>query len=398
MSKSRRPRVLFVDDDELANQQQLQAALEHHNVDVRLRTPEEVHQSDLSWADLVVVDYFLTDWPERDVDSVARSPRNGLAAIASMRSTLLPPLAERGPGSAPLQTVAFALWSANLSEASFNLPTEVLPHVFSRENNLEWAFRRQQLGTGPAGRQVALLAHAVRELPDRWPEEHTGAETQLFAMLGLSDQEAADLPPATLWRTDARQEALDCRPPLHELSARSHGLALVRWLLHRILPYPCFLLDDLQLRARLRVDALEGGAAVDIPLLEALEPYCYTGIMAEFEGRRWWRAGVEDWLFTVTHGQSGSPRSVLEAAQRHGARTDQTWLRPVVVIGGDLARSEKLAEVEDTVRVRPDDWPVFADTAYARRAEVVDDADLRALVDPIDRFSLEPDDTSDTTG
>lgn len=398
MNDVRRPHVLFVDDDELANQQQLQAALAQHDVEVRLRPPEEVYRTDLLWADLVVVDYFLTDWPERDLDSVARSPQDGLAAIGSMRSTLLPPLAERGPGSAPPQAVAFALWSANLPEASFNLPSEVLPHVFSRENNLEWAFRRDQLRAGPAGRQVALLAHAVRELPARWPAEQAAAESQLFTMLRLPDQDTAELASAGFWRSDARQEVLDCRPPLHELSARSHGLALVRWLLHRIFPYPCFLLDDLQLRARLRVDALEGGEAVDVPLMEVLAPYCYTGIMAGFDGRRWWRAGIEDWLFNATNGQSGNPRLVAEVALRHGARTDRTWLRPVVVISGDLARSEEFAEVEDTVRVRPDDWPVFADTAYARRTEVVDDPDLRALVDPVDRFSMDFHDAPDTSG
>ena len=65
-------------------------------------------------------------------------------------------------------------------------------------------------------------------------------------------------------------------------------------------------------------------------------------------------------------------------------------------IGGDLARSEDLAEVEDTVRVRPDDWPVFADTAYARRSDVQDDPDLLALVDPVDRLTLDLDNEPDT--
>lgn len=389
MSEPRTPKVLFVDDDELARQSQLQSALANHGVLARLRPPEEVLTSDLNWADLVVVDYFLTNWPERDVDSVARSPQNGLAAIASMRSTLLPPLAERGEGAVPPPAVAFALWSGNLQEASFNLPGEVLSHVFSRENNLEWAFRRDQLLDGSAGEQVALLAHAVRQLPDRWPAEKSGAETQLFAMLGLPDQDSAE--PADSWKTEARQEVLDCRPPVHELSARSHGLALVRWFLHRIIPYPCFLLDELQLRARLRVDALEGGETLVAPLTEVLSPYCYSGIMAGFDGQRWWRAGVEDWLFTATDGRSGSPQAVADVAQRHGARAERSWLRPVVVIGGGLARSEDLAEVEDTVRVRPDDWPVFAETAYARRSDAQDDPDLLALVDPVDRLTLDLD-------
>jgi hypothetical protein len=382
------PHVLFVDDDDQASPRHLKAALEPHGVEARLRTPEATILADLQWADLVVVDYFLTDWPERDGSpSVARAPQNGLAAAASMRSVLLPTLEERLPDAPVPPPVAFALWSGNLPQAAFNLPDVVLPHVFSRENNLEWAFRRDELLFGDAGAQVALLAQAVRGLPDTWSRGAAQAEEQLLALLGLDTaQESTEL-----WRSDARRNVLDCRPPLHELSERSHGLALLRWLLHRIFPYPCFLLDDLQLRARLRVDALEGGPVAGQELLQALSPYCYTGTLAGFRSRRWWRAGVEDWLYRETDGRSGSPRDVAELARRHGAVATTEWLRPVVVISGSLARSTDLAEVEDTVRVRPDDWPVFADDAFARLEEAREDPGLRALVDPADRPLLEPD-------
>ena len=181
---------------------------------------------------------FLTHWPERDVDSVARSPQNGLAAIASMRSTLLPPLAERGEGAAPPPAVAFALWSGNLQEASFNLPSEVLPHVFSRENNLEWAFRRDQLLDGTAGEQVALLAHAVRQLPSRWPAEQAGAETQLFAMLGLPDREPAEHSRTSGRQTHARRLSTAARHCMN--SAPAHmGL---RWSGGSFIAYPLSLL------------------------------------------------------------------------------------------------------------------------------------------------------------
>jgi hypothetical protein len=80
---------------------------------------------------------------------------------------------------------------------------------------------------------------------------------------------------------------------------------------------------------------------------------------------------------------------VAALARSHGAVTATQWLRPVVVIGGDLARSSTFVEVEETVRVRPDDWPVFADDAFARRDEARDDPGLRALVDPVDRPLLD---------
>lgn len=379
------PHVLFVDDSELADPLRLRNLFEPVGIVSRLRHPEATIRSDLEWADLVVVDYFLSSWSERDeTDSVARSPFDGLAVAATMRSALLPGLNDRHPGTVPDRTVAFALWSSNLKEASFELPTVVLPHVFARDNNLEWAFRRGDIESGEGVNQIALLARAVTELPHSWPANRSGAEQQLFSMLSI--EEASE----GYWIMDAQTDVLACRPPMHELSARSHGLAVVRWILHRILPYPCFLIDELQLRARLRVDSLTGGYAEAGELLDLLEPYLYRGVLSGFAGPRWWRAGVEDWLFNETQGESGSPKAVVEAAFRGGAVARTRWLRPVVVIDGDLARSNVFAEVEDTVRVRPDDWPVYADDAYALRSAARDDPALAALVDPADRDLLDP--------
>jgi hypothetical protein len=385
------PRVLFVDDSDQIEISELRRLLQPYRIQVRLRHPEETLMVDLDWADLVVVDYFLTSWSERDdIDSVARKPCDGLAAVASMRSVLLPKLSERLPGTVPPRTVAFALWSSNLKEATFELPEVVLPHVFSRENNLEWAFRRDDLLQEQGNRQIALLAHAVKDLPDRWPSVPSRAEQQMLTMLGFtSDNEDPGTAGADLWKSDARNEVLNCRPPVHELSERSHGLALLRWLLHRIFPYPCFLLDEQQLCARLRVDALEGGSVSGASLAEVLLPYQYSGMLAGFGGTRWWRSGIEDWVFNETDGQSGVPSIVAELARRHGATASRSWRRPVIVLNGDLSRSREFVEVEQTVRIRPDDWPVFADDAFALREQAVEDPKLRALVQPADQRLLD---------
>src|SRR5262249_16130137 len=85
------PHVLFVDDSDQIEASELRRLLQPHGIQVRLRHPEETLMVDLDWAHLVVVDYFLTSWSERDdIDSVARKPCDGLAAVASMRSVLLP--------------------------------------------------------------------------------------------------------------------------------------------------------------------------------------------------------------------------------------------------------------------------------------------------------------------
>lgn len=383
MTTDTQPHVLFVDDDTGVSPGSLSTLLEPHDVTTRLRHPEEVVVSDLRWADLVVVDYFLTHWPERnDSPSAARAPMDGLAVAATLRSRLLPPLGERGLGAAPDRAVAFALWSAHLSEASFELPEVVLPHVFSRENNLEWAFERNQLLTPAGGRQLSTLATAVKSLPERWPGRRGDAENQLWQLLSLNDDDGE-------WVASAKEEVLDCRPPLHELSERSHGLVLLRWLLHRIMPYPCFLLDELQLSARLRVETLSDGGDGASRLLSELEPLEYHGTLHSFSGRRWWRAGIEDWIYGVTSGDAGNSRAVAAAAILMGAGTSREWLRPVISINGNLSRSTTFAEVEETVRIRPDDWPPYADDAFTLRTSAQTDQSLRSLVEPTDRYMLE---------
>jgi hypothetical protein len=306
-----------------------------------------------------------------------------------MRSALLPSLDERGPGSVPGRAVAFALWSGHLAQATFELPEVVREHVFARANGLEWAFDHKAVLDGDAGRQIAVLAHGVLGLPASWPprSDGTASQNQLWHLLNLQHSDGE----ATWWMDQARADVLDCHPPLNELSERSHGLVLLRWLLHRILPYPCFLLDEQQLRARLRVDALIRPGTQrpsDSPLLTALRPYEYSGLLRDFIGPRWWRSGIEDWLYKVTDGRAGDAREVAQAALELGAICQHEWLRPVVVTTGDLARSNELVEVEETVRIRPDDWPPYADDAFARIEDVYRDPSLAVLVDPADRDLL----------
>lgn len=381
--------VLFIDDEETREKMAQIRELTDSGVLGRLRHPEEVDDMDLTWADVVVVDYFLEHWQERDgASSPARRPLDGIAAIASMRSSLLPKLHDRGKGS-PVRPVAFALLSGHLPEASFNLPTAVIRHVFSRENGIEWAFQRDEIGTAAFGNQLASLGDAVRLLSAGSPWRSEEAAVELDRLLGLTsvESEGAD---ARNWIDRARDEVLSCHPPIHELSARTHGLVMLRWLLHRVLPYPTFLLDENQLCARLRVDNLATpGTTRPNPLEDALREVEYVGALHQFHGRRWWRAGVEDWLYRRTDGNSGSSEAVARVAIDLGARRETAWQRPVVVIDESLAARPRFAEADEVVRVLPDDWPVYADAAYAAIEDVLASDLLASLVAPEDRDIVE---------
>lgn len=367
--------LLFVDDSSEVTLETLRHRFPPSRFDVAILHPEDVFLTDLKKADLVVVDYFLSDWQERDeVESVSRSPKDGLSVIGNLRSNLLPALGERS-GFLPTEPVAFALWSGHLSQATLDLPEVVRPHVFSRENNIEWAFDRRELLAPPGAGQLSALADAISLVKSIWSKDESRAAAELNELLSLP----TDVP----WQPEAEADVLACRPPLHELGKRTHGMALIRWLLHRILPYPCFLMDESQVTARLRVDSI---ADSDVPAeLAELE---YRGALSTFLGRRWWRAGVEFWLYEKTNGRAGNSAIVRDLALRLGCTTHNDWVRPVQVLDGELRPKQTPSEIDHVIRIRPDDWPAYASAAYAEISDVLGDPELARLVDPLDKDLL----------
>ncbi|MFE5410145.1 hypothetical protein [Microbacterium sp. NPDC056569] len=362
-------RVLFIDDEEAPERHTISNLLRAEGLDAQFLHPEEVIDDDVHGAELIVVDYFLTHWGERDdIASASRSPRDGLAVIASLRSRLLPGLSGRTVGQRPPRAVAFALWSANLAEATLELPQYTLPSVFARENNLEWVFRRTEVSTQDGARQIASLARAVRAM-----ESPAFDPDWIYRLLDIGQDD---------WSALARDDVLDCHPPLFDLGPRTGGLAMIRWMLHRVLPYPCFLLDERHLRARLRMDDLSNAP----DLFRELAPFEYGGVLSDFGGRRWWRSGVESWLFQKTGGNSGDSIAVAEIGRALGGKADANLLRPVVVLSPTMEPEEALVEVEVAVRVRPDDWPPFADDAFARIEDVRAHAELARIIEPADRY------------
>lgn len=371
------PRVLFIDDLEGVSRAAVEVSFRDESVETKLLHPETVEAEDLAWADLVVVDYFLNDWPERDdVLSVSRAPRDGLAIVASLRSSLLPERSEVETADPPSRPTAFAVWSTNVDYASFGISDQVLPHVFARENTLEWVFKRNDLLAPQGVQQVMELGSAIRAV---------GALSWGGVEAPESLRQLLNLNTKTSWCERAESDVLDCRPPIHELARPTVGMSVIRWMLHRILPYPCFLLDEVDLMARLRVEDLDQEGALN----NALEPARYRGALSEFLGPRWWRAGVESWLWDETAGQPSDTRSLADVAERLGAVPRPGSQTMVRVVDPGLGRSDELTDLSGVVRIRPDDWPTYADDAYATVESVVSDPSLFRLVDPDDRYLLQ---------
>jgi hypothetical protein len=166
----------------------------------------------------------------------------------------------------------------------------------------------------------------------------------------------------------------------------------LRWLLHQVLPYPTFLIGLEWVAARLRVTeaslrrALEGGGE----LAKQLRSVAYTGTLAGFLGPKWWRAGLENWVWELTKGSSA-------VAELHDALRPLSAepLEPtpaeasIVCLGQDFLPTGDVVSPSAAVRLRPDHWPSFADGAWASITDAKSNAFLGAIVDPLDSARLD---------
>ena len=217
-----KPSILVIDDEPDALCNEVALGL-NNKASANVVHPHEVELSQLQNADLVLVDFRLDRWNERDAQSaISLQPATGLALAVVLR--------EQVDQSDTDELTAFALYSAHLSDIQGRLPLATAQHVLARLNNLEWAFPK----TEPRRyQQMVLLAAAVRKLPRTWPQDAHGSTAAGQSLLAIQEDGKSF---ERCWR-----DVLECRPPVHELTAGGHGILFVRWLLHQIMPYPSIL-------------------------------------------------------------------------------------------------------------------------------------------------------------
>lgn len=365
-NQGKRPFVLHVDDqpNDLGNwQEEVRASTDIELVVVH---PEEVTPENLRNAALVLVDFKIEQWQAREsADALALCPVNGLALLAVLQ--------EKAIELAPKQPHAFALYTAVIREVARELPHQ--PHIISRAHNLEWIFEKNG-GSGNTlrerARRVATLAAAVRALRTPWPADSADeAAKALSEWLALSSD--------VTWHDAAWRAIRRCHPPLHEFAEHTHGVGILRWALHRILPYPTFLLDEAHLAARLRVTLKSLRSSID-SLSGLFSEAEYRGQLQSFLGRRWWRAGIEAKLFELTADAPGDLEALHEALKEK-VPTLETVCQPRLfpVLDEEFRLKDRLAAQDEVVQIVPDDWPPFADEAWALREDLDDSPTLKAI-------------------
>ena len=367
------PSVLIVDDEPDSLRAAVAIELEDR-AKGRVVHPHDVELSHLEHADLVLVDFRLDNWPERDAQAaLSLRPATGMALAALLREHV-----DRLGRNSP---TAFALHSGHLGELQGRLPTVAAQHVIARLNNLEWAFQK----TEPRRyEQMVRLANAVRRLPRSWPSVPGDSEAEARRLLGL-DEKAPSF-------ERCLRDVLECRVPVTELAEGAHGIVFVRWLLQQVMPHPCFLCGEHWVAARLRIslDSLRSVASGDTRLGKTCGPCGTPEILAEFMGHRWWRGALEDFVWDLVGSHASRGERFLRALTER-AGMDLEFVEPnpaVVCLDRELQPMERFSSPETSVPVRPDHWPAFADSAWMDVEDVRADPALLAMVEPVDRYRV----------
>ncbi|MCM0674005.1 hypothetical protein NCC78_04710 [Micromonospora phytophila] len=388
------PLVVIIDDeDQLAFAELLQ----DEGLDAISLHPDDLDGDILAKATTVIVDQYLDNWSSRSRSSIpfAMKIPDGLSLASVLRSHVEASGDRKGP---PASAVSFVLRTGEAEKIGAGLPRAAREYLLAGQYNLEWVFDKGYLpeaGKPSSAARIAQLAIATASLPSDWGPE-SGDPGARWLRLPQSD-----------WAEDARWQVEQCRPPQHVVAQRTAGRAWLRWFLHRILPFPTFLIDGRKVAASLGLttSALEEVLQSDSELKRKLDEALYQGPLNTFMGLRWWRAGVghvinemlqecglEDELDLASIG--------FAASSLHGSALPRLNIDdPVLELSADYSVSADPISASDAVRLQPDDWPPYADEPWAHRKHLESEADpdLMALVVSMDRWHLRGARASDET-
>ena len=375
MAQSDKASILVVDDEPEGLRDLVRLGLSDRAKSFVVH-PNEVEMSQLKEADLVLVDYKLEKWSERDAQSLSLRPATGLALAVLLR--------EQVDRSSKKGATAFTLHTGHFEKIQGRLPSAIAEHVRARLNNLEWAFQKSEARRYD---QMVILANAVRQLPLKWPTDPDGSTRMAKCLLALRDRDE--------WSDRCWRDVQECRVPLYDVQEAGHEILFLRWLLHEAVPYPTFLWAEHWVAARLGicVDDLRAVLKGDSQLAEELKLMRYSGILAGFLGDRWWCSALENYVWELAGQHNAEGQMLLEVlTERAGRKLSPLEAKPAVVcLGGNFEPTGQFLSPMTAVTIRPDHWPAYADSAWMDIETVRHDPSLLSLVDPLDQHLLNSD-------
>lgn len=266
-------------------------------------------------------------------------------------------------------------------------------HVVAQRRGVEWIGDKSI----ETWRRVVQLADGATVIGDALkPAQEEGKPLGTYELEQLC-YDVLQVPKDAAWGNSAQRQVDRARPPREiPLAPAATARALLGWLISHVLPYPSYLLTDAQAALRLQVAPESLRAIVDsddadsASARELLDPSMYRGPLADFLGRRWWRAGVDDLVWNLSETEDGY-RAAMEA---RAGKAVLIWLdhsEPVLVSTDDLVETEEVAEANDCVRVTDEDFPANVDPAWVRIDAARENRELRAKVVFEDRELLSAD-------
>ena len=136
---------------------------------------------------------------------------------------------------------------------------------------------RYRMGISQGGAVIPRLvemSRAVEKLRHLW-NDALELDEIAEGWLGLQDVK---------WRGVALDHILQARPPIHSVGSQTAGASVLRWFLHRVLPYPAFLTDIHWTATRLGVTAawLKEELQTDSEMSRRLFGCRYSGAFEDF--------------------------------------------------------------------------------------------------------------------
>lgn len=314
-------------------------------------------------------------------------PSTGQALVESIRGYLA------GDGN-PLEAdkTAFVLFSSLLERISDNLPVQGREHVLARKSGNEWVMDKvpnKRPESQHDLRVLSELSDAVRYIEGLGPDDQEGAKRSSLGILGIDDPEADD------WRSSAAEDAEKMGLPIQSIMS-GHGMSLVRWLLHVSMPFPGALCEirDLAVALRLAPEQVRNNQEFVEALNKGFNAYRYQGILPEFNGPRWWRAGVSDFIYNTRKYMEENEIAFHNALNKLlGYDVSEfekiEYSDPVLVVDECYRLTDKYCDVSETVRIAPDDWPDEVMYPRIQISETTKSTRIKELVRPEDVYRLD---------
>ena len=370
-------KVVYIDDNIEAAHYLQNAFSNFCSIDLR-NDPEWAEKFDREAAN---ADVIVMDW---NLDSVFEGktafPRDGKALNEVIRSM------RRKNNQHPLYTI----FSGALDEVADPGRYSSRPHSLAQLLDADWVGDKNK--GEDFRRQLLMLSSALWHLRENpWVPATTPIQQYWGSLFAIGSNAA--------WSTEALTEIERYQPPIQHLcddEGERDEPAFLRWLTRLVFPYPTFLLDTYEVAVRLRLhpeDLAKLVAHESTLFSRALAPVQYGGILAGFQGRRWWRAGLDEWLWEIT---SGNPfdLGVLKAGLVRVTGEELKLLdqRDPVLIRDEFGRpfeEHLVGDASEAIRIQPPDWPASISWPWTLISEARKDPVLKLIILPDDSYRLE---------